>query len=103
MSSTARLLPDQVTRELVVPAADGVLHRTFAQHTVREIFAGKRTEFQEVIVAELRGSLAADGVIVRAVTIGSVDLPQKYRDGLEAVMAQELEAEKMRFTLELKE
>ena len=103
MPATARLLPDEVTRELVVPAADGLLHRTFAQHTVREIFATKRAEIQKAIESELRTQLAADGVLVRSVSIGSVDLPARYRDGLEDVLAAELEAEKMRFTLELKE
>ncbi len=103
MSATARLQPDEVTRELVVPAADGVLHRTFAQHTVREIFAGKRAEIQKAIEDELKGSLASDGVIVRSVSIGNVDLPAQYRAGLEALLAEELSSDKMKFTLELKE
>lgn len=103
MSSTSRFLPDQVTRELVIPAADGVLHRTFAQYTVREIFGTRRTAIQALIEDELRKSMAVDGVFIRSVIIGSVDLPASYRAGLEGVMAQELEAEKMRFTLELKE
>src|SRR5205814_3376158 len=37
--SVARRLPVDVGAELVEPLADGVLHRIFAQHTVREIFA----------------------------------------------------------------
>jgi regulator of protease activity HflC (stomatin/prohibitin superfamily) len=103
MPETARLGPDEMTRELVEPAADGVLHKTFAQHTVREIFADKRAEIQASIEKELGRLLAADGVLLRSVTIGSVDLPPEYRAGIEAVLTTELEAEKMRYTLELKE
>jgi regulator of protease activity HflC (stomatin/prohibitin superfamily) len=103
MSATARLLPDEVTRELVIPAADGVLHRTFAQHTVRDIFATKRAEIQKSIEDELRATMAADGLIVKSVSIGNVDLPPQYRAGLEALLAEELSSDKMKFTLELKE
>jgi regulator of protease activity HflC (stomatin/prohibitin superfamily) len=103
MTATARIQPDELTRELVVPAADGVLHRTFAQHTVREIFASKRAEIQKAIEDELRASVKNDGVIIRSVAIGNVDLPMQYRAGLEALLTEELSSDKMRFTLELKE
>ena len=35
--------------------------------------------------------------------IGKVDLPADYRRGMEALLAEELETEKMRYTLELKD
>src|SRR5207244_7229303 len=47
--------------------------------------------------------LAADGVALRDVLIGKVDLPSDYRRGMEALLAEELASEKMRYTLELKE
>lgn len=103
MPAVMRMSPDEVTRELVVPSVDAILHRTFAQHTVRDIFTGKRVAIQATIEEELRTRLAADGVLLRSVSIGSVDLPEKYRAGLDAVLVAELETEKMRFTLELKE
>ncbi|HUQ06554.1 MAG TPA: SPFH domain-containing protein [Kofleriaceae bacterium] len=103
MPAVMRMSRDEVTRELVVPSVDAVLHRTFAQHTVREIFTGKRVAIQTRIEEELRTRLAADGVLLRSVSIGSIDLPEKYRTGLDAVLVAELETEKMRFTLELKE
>ncbi len=103
MPAVMRMSRDEVTRELVTPSVDAVLHRTFAQHTVREIFTGKRVAIQATIEEELRAKLAADGVLLRSVSIGSIDLPEKYRTGLDAVLVAELETEKMRFTLELKE
>jgi regulator of protease activity HflC (stomatin/prohibitin superfamily) len=51
----------------------------------------------------LRPLLAPDGVLVRAIFLGNVDLPTEYKNGIEALLAEELSAEKMRYTLELKE
>ncbi|HEX3763691.1 MAG TPA: SPFH domain-containing protein [Kofleriaceae bacterium] len=103
MSQAARLRPDEIGAELVAPTVDGALHGTFAQHTVREIFASQRAQIQKALEDELRQALARDGVIVKAVAIGSVDLPEKYKAGLETLLTEELSAEKMRYTLELKE
>jgi regulator of protease activity HflC (stomatin/prohibitin superfamily) len=103
MTMAARLRPDQVEPEIVRPTVDGVLHRAFAQHTVREIFASQRAPIQKAIEDELRATLGGDGVVVKSVAIGSVDLPEKYRAGLDALLAEELAAERMRYTLELKE
>jgi len=103
MSQAARLRPDTVEGELVQPTVDGILHRTFAQHTVREIFATQRGAIQKAIEDELRAALGKDGITVKTVAIGGVDLPAQYKSGLEAVLTEELAAEKMRYTLELKE
>jgi regulator of protease activity HflC (stomatin/prohibitin superfamily) len=51
----------------------------------------------------LRPNLAADGIILRSVQMGKVDLPQDYRNGMDKLLAEELETEKMRYTLELKD
>jgi regulator of protease activity HflC (stomatin/prohibitin superfamily) len=101
--TVAEELPADVGRELVEPTVDGVLHRMFAKHTVREIFSTKRYEIQKAIEDELKPDLAPDGIVVRAVFIGNVDLPSKYREGLEQLLAEELSSEKMRYTLELKD
>ncbi|MCU1280721.1 MAG: spfh domain / band 7 family protein [bacterium] len=101
--TVAEELPSDVGRELVEPVVDGVLHRTFAKHTVREIFSTKRAEIQKAIEDELKPELLPDGIVVRNVFIGNVDLPADYRKGLESLLAEELSAEKMRYTLELKD
>ncbi len=103
VSTLASTLPEDVGHEFIEPIIDGVLRRHFAQHTVREIFATQRVEIQKAISEEAAPLLAKDGVLLRSVTLGNVDLPQQYRTGLEALLAEELSAEKMRYTLELKE
>lgn len=100
--TVAEELPADVGRELVEPVVDGVLHRTFAKHTVREIFSTQRAEIQQQIEEQLKPDLLPDGIVVRNVFIGNVDLPEDYKRGLESLLAEELSAEKMRFTLELK-
>jgi regulator of protease activity HflC (stomatin/prohibitin superfamily) len=101
--TVAEELPADVGRELVEPVVDGVLHRTFAKSTVREIFSTKRAEIQKEIEDDLKPQLVPDGVIVRAVFLGNVDLPKEYREGLESLLSEELSAEKMRYTLELRD
>jgi regulator of protease activity HflC (stomatin/prohibitin superfamily) len=102
MSQAARLRPEEIGSELVVPTVDGALHGAFAQHTVREIFASQRAAIQKAIEDGLRTSLGKDGVIIKSVAIGGIDLPEKYKAGLEALLSEELSSEKMRYTLELK-
>lgn len=101
--TVAEELPADVGRELVEPTVDGVLHRTFAKSTVREIFSTKRAELQKQIEDELRPQLLPDGIILRSVFLGNVDLPPEYRSGLESLLSEELSSEKMRYTLELKD
>ena len=100
--SVAKALPEDVGRELIEPAVDGVLHRSFARHTVREIFTEKRVQIEADIRAELARLLAPDGVVLRGFFLGHVDLPEKYRTGLEGLLAEELASAKMKYTLELK-
>jgi len=99
----ARTLPDDVGGEVVEPAVQGVIYKVFARYTVREIFSTRRAEIQQAIETELKPRLAADGIVLRAVQIGKVDLPADYRAGMERLLAEELASEKMRYTLELKD
>ena len=103
IQSVARKLPQDVGRDLIEPVVDGVLYRTLAKYTVKEIFSDKRAELQQTVSSELSSMLGADGVLVRAIFLGNVDLPAQYRSGMEGMLAEELASQKMRFTLELKE
>jgi regulator of protease activity HflC (stomatin/prohibitin superfamily) len=100
--AVAQRLPDNVGGDLIEPAVDGVLHRAFARHTVREIFTDQRSQIEADILADLTKLLASDGVVLRGFFLGHVDLPEKYRTGLEGLLAEELATEKMKYTLLLK-
>jgi len=103
VATIARDLPPDVGAQVVAPAVRGVIYRVFTRYTVREIFSSKRAEIQQVIEGELRPQLAARGIVLRDVQIGKVDLPADYKRGMEALLAEELASEKMRYTLELKD
>jgi regulator of protease activity HflC (stomatin/prohibitin superfamily) len=103
LAEVAGRLPEDIDGEVVEPAIRGVAYKILAAHTVREIFSTQRAEIQKSIESELRARLVADGVILRDVLLGKVDLPADYRRGMDALLAEELASDKMRFTLELKD
>lgn len=103
LTSSARNLPADIGQDIVQPAVQGVVYKTMARYTVREIFSSKRADIQQQIEAELRPKLVADGLLLRSVQIGKVDLPADYRRGMDQLLSEELSSEKMRYTLELKE
>ena len=102
LAEKAARLPDDVGSELVEPLVQGVVYKVFTRYSVREIFSTKRPEIQQAIETELRGKLLADGIVLRSVQMGKVDLPADYRAGMDKLLAEELETERMRYTLELK-
>lgn len=103
IAATSRNLPDDIGGQVVEPAVQGVIYKTFTRYTVKEIFSTKRGEIQQSIEAELKPRLAADGIVLRGVQMGKVDLPADYRVGMEKLLAEELDTEKMQYTLALKE
>jgi len=103
VGAMARSLPDDLNAEVVEPAVQGVIYKVFTRYTVREIFSSKRGEIQQAIENELKPKLAADGIVLRSVQMGKVDLPADYKRGMDKLLAEELETEKMRYTLELKD
>lgn len=102
-SAVARNLPDNLNQDIVDPALQSVIYKVFSRYTVREIFSTKRSEIQQTIEADLAPLLAHDGLALRSVHIGKIDLPEDYKRGMEGLLAEELASEKMRFTLELQE
>ena len=103
LRSVWNTLPDDISSDIVEPAVQGVIYKIFARYTVREIFSTKRVEIQQAIESEVGTRFAADGLVLRGVVIGKVDLPRDYRHGMNALLAEELAAEKMRYTLDLKD
>jgi regulator of protease activity HflC (stomatin/prohibitin superfamily) len=103
LATRSKMLPENVGADLVEPAVQGVIYKLFAKYTVREIFSSKRGEIQQTMEKELGAKLAAEGLLLRTVQMGKVDLPADYRRGMDGLLAEELATEKMRYTLELKE
>jgi regulator of protease activity HflC (stomatin/prohibitin superfamily) len=103
LTGSGKSLPEDPGTDVVEPALQGVVYRIVAAHTVREVFSTQRVEIQQAMERELGPRLAAEGLVLRGVQVGKVDLPADYRRGMEALLAEELASEKMRYTLELKD
>ncbi|MGC1523154.1 MAG: SPFH domain-containing protein [Steroidobacteraceae bacterium] len=103
LARMSKEFPDDIGADLVAPAVQGIVYPTFARYSVREIFSQKRTQIQQALIAELKPKFTAMGLVLREVDIGKVDLPPDYRAGMEKLLSEELETEKIHYTLELKE
>jgi regulator of protease activity HflC (stomatin/prohibitin superfamily) len=103
LAQMSKEFPEDIGTDLVAPAVQGIVYPTFARYSVREIFSQRRTEIQRDLVAELKPKFTAMGLVLRDVEMGKVDLPPDYRAGMEKLLSEELETEKIRYTLQLKE
>lgn len=97
----SRRLPEDIEADVIAPAVQAVVYKQIAKRTVREIFSSQRAEIAAALEAELRARLATDGIQLKSVQIGSVDLPPDYRRGMDSLLADSLASERMRYTLEI--
>ncbi|WP_374410359.1 SPFH domain-containing protein [Hydrogenophaga sp.] len=95
--------PKDIDGQIVEPAVQATVYTIVARHTVREIFSSQRAQIEQDIEAQIRERLKTDGLLLRSVHIGKIDLPEDYRKGMEVLLTEGLSAEKMRYTLELRE
>lgn len=102
-SGAVRRVPEDLGAGIVEPAVQATVYRIIARHTVREIFSSQRSAIEEEITQQIRTRLAADGLLLRGIHIGRIDLPADYRRGMEGLLNEGLAAEKMRYTLELRD
>lgn len=103
LKRTASKLPEKIGKDIVEPAVQGMIYRVVSAYSVKEIFSTKRQTIQTTLEKELSKKLAADGIKLKSVQIGKVDLPENYKRGMAEKLAEELASEKMRYTLELNE
>ncbi len=103
LAQMSKEFPDDIGADLVAPAVQGIVYPTFARYSVREIFSQRRNEIQQELIAELKPKFTAMGLVLRDVDMGKVDLPPDYRAGMEKLLSEELETEKIHYTLQLKE
>jgi regulator of protease activity HflC (stomatin/prohibitin superfamily) len=103
LAQMSKEFPDDLSADLVRPAVQGVIFPLFARYSVREIFSSRRAEIQQELMTQLKPRFMTMGLLLRGVDMGKVDLPEDYRAGMEKLLAEELETEKIRYVLELKE
>lgn len=92
---------DYVNR-LVVPEVRSTVRQVMGRYAAEEIYSTKRAEVEKTIRDETEAVLSADGnnVMMRALLVRSITLPEQIRLAIENKLQQEQEALAYQFRLE---
>jgi regulator of protease activity HflC (stomatin/prohibitin superfamily) len=72
-------------------------------YTVREIFSTKREQVRNAASEIIMKKLAADGIVVEAVMLSDVQLPEQYAKGLEGLLLKEQQDDQMTIDTEIQQ
>ena len=87
-------------RKLVQPELRSVVREIVGQYTPEELYSSRRTELQLAIFAQVRDAVISENIIVDAVLIRDISLPDQIRTAIENKLKEEQEAERYEFTLQ---
>ena len=96
-------VPQPVEPEVIAPIVSSIFRDVAAEYVVRDVFTLHRTEFESRAAKAITERLAADGIVVKEVTLRDVQLPVEYAKGLESLLLKEQESERMVFETEIKQ
>jgi regulator of protease activity HflC (stomatin/prohibitin superfamily) len=114
-------VPQPVEPEVIAPIVSSIFREVAAGYVVRDVFTIHRADFEARAAKEITERLAADGIVVKEVTLRDVQLPVEYAKGLESlllkardirqaegaaqvrVLQAKAEADAMQYTLPLKQ
>ncbi len=82
-------VPQPMDTEVVEPVVTSIFRELGPNYVVREIFSSKREEFRQQAARLITARLAQDGMVVKEVLLGRVDLPEEYAQGLEGLLLKE--------------
>jgi regulator of protease activity HflC (stomatin/prohibitin superfamily) len=86
--------------KLVGPVVRSEARKVFGRYQPEEIYSTKREEIERQIYEEVTRALAGKHVIVEAVLVRDVDLPEAIKTAIADKLAEEQRAQKMKFTLD---
>ncbi len=87
-------------RKLVQPELRSAVRHVVGQFTPEELYSTRRGELQEKILVNVRKGVQGKYVVVDAVLIRDVRLPDQIQRAIENKLKEEQEAERYRYTLE---
>src|SRR4029077_12025318 len=96
-------VPQPVEPEVIAPIVSSIFREVAAGYVVRDVFTIHRMDFETRAAKEITERLAADGIVVKEVTLRDVQLPVEYAKGLESLLLKEQESERMVFETEIKQ
>ncbi len=85
---------------LIAPVVRSEARKVFGRYSPEEIYSTRREEIERQINDEVRKALAGRHVVVEAVLIRDVELPDAIKNAIADKLAEEQRSQKMRFTLD---
>jgi regulator of protease activity HflC (stomatin/prohibitin superfamily) len=86
--------------KVVAPIVRSEARKVFGRYQPEEIYSTKREEIERQIYDEVLRALEGKHVIVEAVLVRDVDMPEAIKTAIGDKLAEEQRAQKMRFTLD---
>ncbi|HYD41052.1 MAG TPA: prohibitin family protein [Anaeromyxobacter sp.] len=86
--------------KIVGPVVRSEARKVFGRYQPEEIYSTKREEIERQIYEEITRALEGKHVVVEAVLVRDVDLPEAIKTAIADKLAEEQRAQKMRFTLD---
>lgn len=77
---------------LVIPEARSTVRKVMGRYTAEEIYSTKRSQVEESIIIETEDILAENYIIMKALLIRSINLPEQIKTAIENKLKQEQEA-----------
>jgi regulator of protease activity HflC (stomatin/prohibitin superfamily) len=87
-------------QKVVAPIVRSEARKVFGRYQPEEIYSTKREEIEKQIYDEVLKALEGKHVVVEAVLVRDVDLPDTIKTAIADKLAEEQRAQKMRFTLD---
>ncbi len=78
--------------QIVVPEVRSTVRRVAGRYTAEEIYSTKRKEVESSIITESKTVLEANNIVMKALLIRSINLPDQIKNAIESKLKQEQEA-----------
>jgi regulator of protease activity HflC (stomatin/prohibitin superfamily) len=87
-------------QKVIGPVVRSEARKVFGRYQPEEIYSTKREEIERQIYDEVLKALEGKHVVVEAILVRDVELPETIRTAIADKLAEEQRAQKMRFTLD---
>merc|ERR1712013_929546 len=86
--------------KLIAPAASSIIRGLTSEKEAKALYTSGRQEIQDSMEAKLASTLASRGIIIEAVLLQGVVLPDQLRESIELKAQSEQEVARMEFRME---
>ncbi len=90
----------QYYRKLVQPELRSAVREIVSKFTPEELYSTRRMELQDEIVTKVKDAVSSRSVLIDAVLIRDIRLPEQIRTAIENKLKEEQEAERYKFTIQ---